>query len=86
MLAEVLLALFLGGLVYYLVQRSKTQVLKTEDGWWGAGAPPDGEEDISIRPFKVTTSDQELEVNQLFIYLPLQRSGLAESQQSSLSY
>lgn len=63
MLAEVLLALFIGGLVYYLVQRSKTQVLKTEDGWWGAGAPPDGEEDISIRPFEVTTSDQELEVN-----------------------
>lgn len=63
MFAEVLLALFIGGLVYYLLQRSKTQVLKTEDGWWGAGAPPGGEEDISIRPFKVTTSDQELEVN-----------------------
>lgn len=61
MFAEVLLALFIGGLVYYLLQRSKTQVLKTEDGWWGAGAPPGGEEDISIRPFKVTTSDQELE-------------------------
>lgn len=62
MFAEVLLALFIGGLFFYLVQRSKTQVLKTEDGWWGAGAPPDGEEDISIQPFKVTTSDQELEV------------------------
>lgn len=79
MFAEVLLTLFVGGLVFYLVQRSKTQVLKTEDGWWGAGAPPDGEEDISIRPFKVTTSDQELEVNQLFIYLSLQSGGLAGS-------
>uniref|UniRef100_G3NJG8 Epoxide hydrolase n=1 Tax=Gasterosteus aculeatus aculeatus TaxID=481459 RepID=G3NJG8_GASAC len=39
----------------------RTPVLKTEDGWWGAGAPPDGVEDISIRPFKVTTSDEELE-------------------------
>lgn len=78
MFAEVLLALFIGGLVFYLVQRSKTQVLKTEDGWWGAGVPPDGEEDISIRPFKVTTSDQELEVNQLSIYLSLQYGGVTE--------
>lgn len=61
MLIEVLLALFVGGLVYYLVQRDKTQVLKTEDGWWGAGARPNEEEDTSIRPFKVTTSDEELE-------------------------
>ncbi|KAL6096235.1 ephx1 [Pungitius sinensis] len=61
MFTEVLVALVIGGLIFFLVQKSRTQVLKTEDGWWGAGAPPDGVEDISIRPFKVTTSDEELE-------------------------
>ncbi|XP_059212301.1 epoxide hydrolase 1 [Centropristis striata] len=61
MFTEVLVALVIGGLIYFLVQRSRTQVLKTKDGWWGAGAPPDGGEDITIRPFKVTTSDEELE-------------------------
>lgn len=62
MFTEVLVALAIGGLIFFLVQKSRTPVLKTEDGWWGAGAPPDGVEDISIRPFKVTTSDEELEV------------------------
>lgn len=62
MFTEVLVALVVGGLIYFLVQRSRTQVLKTKDGWWGAGMPPDGVEDISIRPFKVATSDEELEV------------------------
>lgn len=62
MFTEVLLALVIGGLIFFLVQRSRTQVLKTEDGWWGAGAPPDGEGDVSISPFKVATSDEELEV------------------------
>lgn len=62
MFIEVLLALVIGGLVYFLVQKSRSQVLKTDDGWWGVGAPPHAEEDINIRPFKVTTSDEELEV------------------------
>ncbi|KAM8832211.1 epoxide hydrolase 1 isoform 3-T5 [Spinachia spinachia] len=62
MFTEVLVALVIGGLIFFLVQKSQTQVLKTEDGWWGGGvAPTDGLEDISIRPFKVTTSDEELE-------------------------
>ncbi|XP_070843765.1 epoxide hydrolase 1 isoform X7 [Chaetodon trifascialis] len=61
MFTEVLVALVIGGLIFFLVQRSRSQVLKTEDGWWGAGAPPDGGEDITVRPFKVTTSDEELE-------------------------
>lgn len=61
MLAELLLAVLMGGLIFYLVQRSRTQVLKTEDGWWGGGAPPEGGEDVSIRPFKITTSDEEIE-------------------------
>ncbi|XP_062323675.1 epoxide hydrolase 1 [Osmerus eperlanus] len=61
MLTEVVLALVVGGVIYFLVQRSRKQVLKTEDGWWGAGAPPGGEEDQSIRPFTVQTSDGEIE-------------------------
>lgn len=62
MLTEVLVALLVGGLLYFLVQRSRTQVLRTEDGWWGAGAPPDGGEDVTICPFTVSTSAEELEV------------------------
>lgn len=61
MFTEVLLALVIGGLIYFLVQRSKNQVLTTEDGWWGSGAPCDAGEDDTIRSFRVTTSDQELE-------------------------
>ncbi|KAM9798097.1 epoxide hydrolase 1 [Neosynchiropus ocellatus] len=61
MIVEVLVALLVGGLILYLVQKNKKQILKTEDGWWGAGAPPDGEEDTSIRPFSVSTSREELE-------------------------
>lgn len=62
MFIEVLLALVIGGLVYFLVPKSRSQVLKTDDGWWGVGAPPHGGENITIHPFKVTTSDEELEV------------------------
>ncbi|XP_071334619.1 epoxide hydrolase 1 isoform X1 [Trachinotus anak] len=61
MFTEVLLGLVIGGLIFFLVQRSRKQVLKVEDGWWGAGSPPDGEEDDTIRPFKITTSDEELQ-------------------------
>lgn len=61
MFTEVLLALVIGGLIFFLVQRNKNQILKTEDGWWGAGAVPDAPEDTTIHPFKVTTSDDELE-------------------------
>ncbi|XP_026175141.1 epoxide hydrolase 1 [Mastacembelus armatus] len=61
MFTEVLVGLVIGGLIFFLAQRSKKQVLKTEDGWWGIGIPPDGEEDATIRPFKVTTSEEELE-------------------------
>ncbi|KAM9355798.1 epoxide hydrolase 1 [Pholidichthys leucotaenia] len=61
MLIEVLVALVIGGVIFFLVQRSRIQLLKTEDGWWGRGAPPAAEEDITIHHFKVTTSDEELE-------------------------
>uniref|UniRef100_A0A7N6A0Z8 Epoxide hydrolase n=1 Tax=Anabas testudineus TaxID=64144 RepID=A0A7N6A0Z8_ANATE len=61
MFIEVLVGLLIGGLIFFLIQKRKTQHLETEDGWWGVGAPPDGEEDVTIRPFKVSTSDEELE-------------------------
>lgn len=62
MLAELLVAVVTGGLILFLVQKSRSQVLKAEDGWWGPGARPDAEEDDSLRPFEVRTSDEELEV------------------------
>ncbi|XP_013884585.1 epoxide hydrolase 1 [Austrofundulus limnaeus] len=61
MLVVLLVAVLLGGLIIFLVQKNRNQVLRTEDGWWGAGAPPDAQEDVTIRPFKVTTSEEELE-------------------------
>lgn len=63
MFTLVLVGLVVGGLVYFLVQGRKKRVLTVEDGWWGAGAPPDGAEDITIKPFTITTSDEELEVS-----------------------
>lgn len=62
MLLEVLIALLLGVVIFLLVFRRRSHVLKTEDGWWGVGPIPDGERDATIHPFKVTTSDAELEV------------------------
>lgn len=62
MFTEVLLALVVGGVIYFLVQRSKRHQLKSEDGWWGEGTPPDREEDVSIRPYTVRTDKEELEV------------------------
>ncbi|CAJ1077601.1 epoxide hydrolase 1 [Xyrichtys novacula] len=61
MFTEVLVAVVIGGVIFFLFQRSKRQVLKTEDGWWGAGAPPEDGEDVTIRPFKITTCDEEME-------------------------
>lgn len=62
MIIEVLVALVLGVVVYALLPRTKKEVLQTGDGWWGAGDPPETAEDDAIRPFKVETSDEELEV------------------------
>ncbi|KAM6992683.1 epoxide hydrolase 1 [Tautogolabrus adspersus] len=61
MFTEVLVAVVIGGVIFFLVQRSRKQVLKTEDGWWGPGAPSEGGEDVTIKPFKITTSDEEIE-------------------------
>ncbi|KAM6915592.1 epoxide hydrolase 1 [Xenentodon cancila] len=61
MLTELLVAVVIGGLIFILVPRNRNQVLKKEDGWWGPGTNSDGEEDVTIRPFKISTSDEELE-------------------------
>ncbi|KAM6964936.1 epoxide hydrolase 1 [Aplochiton taeniatus] len=61
MILELVVATVIGGVIFMLVQRIRKQVLKTEDGWYGAGEPPTGEEDTSIRPFTVQTSDEEIE-------------------------
>ncbi|KAJ8397679.1 hypothetical protein AAFF_G00436780 [Aldrovandia affinis] len=61
MIAEVLVALVLGAVIYVLLLKSRREVLKTEDGWWGMGVPPETEEDDSIHPFKVETSSEEIE-------------------------
>ena len=62
MFIELMVAVVIGGLILFFIQRSKNQVLKTVDGWWGTGAPSDAKENVKIRPFKVTISDEELEV------------------------
>lgn len=65
MFTVVLVALVIGGLIICLVQKNRNQVLKTREGWWGAGSPSEVQEDVTIQPFKVTTSDEELQVRVL---------------------
>lgn len=61
MVTEVLIALLVGGIIFFLAQRSKSQVLRTEDGWWGNTPRPEQGEDTTVRPFKINTSDEELQ-------------------------
>ncbi|XP_036309341.1 epoxide hydrolase 1 [Pipistrellus kuhlii] len=57
---EILLASVLGLAVYWFASRDKEETLPLGDGWWGPGARPTAPEDESIRPFKVETSDEEI--------------------------
>ncbi|XP_066237325.1 epoxide hydrolase 1 [Saccopteryx leptura] len=57
---EILLALVLGFVIYWFVSQDKEETLPLEDGWWGSGARPTSEEDESICPFKVETSEEEI--------------------------
>lgn len=72
---EILLASVLGFVIYWFVSRDKEETLPLEDGWWGPGARPTGVEDESIRPFKVETSDEEINVRPLFPGRAGQRGG-----------
>ncbi|XP_030893744.1 epoxide hydrolase 1 isoform X2 [Leptonychotes weddellii] len=58
---EILLTSVLGFVIYWFVSRDKEETLPLEDGWWGPGARPAAAEDESIRPFKVETSEEEIE-------------------------
>lgn len=60
MLLEVALALLLGAVAYLLLFRTKEEILPVGDGWWGEGQRPESGEDETIRPFKVETSEEEL--------------------------
>lgn len=54
---------FGGMLVYWMRSRQKIKTIEIGDGWWGSGERPlKGKEDESIRPFKIETSDKEIEV------------------------
>ncbi|XP_037678805.1 epoxide hydrolase 1 [Choloepus didactylus] len=57
---EVLLASVLAFVIYRFMSRDKEETLTLEDGWWGPGTKPTAREDESIRPFKVETSDEEI--------------------------
>lgn len=57
---EILLASVLGLAIYWFASRDKEETLPLGDGWWGPGARPTAPEDESIRPFKVETSDEEI--------------------------
>lgn len=61
MLFEVLVALVVGAVIFHVVNKLRgPEVLKTEDGWWGVGDRP-AQEDTTIHPFQLSTSDAELE-------------------------
>ncbi|XP_003410982.1 epoxide hydrolase 1 [Loxodonta africana] len=57
---EILLASVLGFVIYWFVSRDEEETLPLEYGWWGPGTRPTTEEDASIRPFRVETSDEEI--------------------------
>ncbi|KAM4694678.1 epoxide hydrolase 1 [Discoglossus pictus] len=63
MFLEIALALVAGALIYQFLFKRKNETLPMGDGWWGAGQRPDSE-DEDVRPFKIETSDEEL--NDLF--------------------
>lgn len=63
MYIELAMALGLGAVVALVFLKSRKNVLKAQDGWWGVGTCPQGPEDDSIRPFKVETPPEEIEVS-----------------------
>nr|AFK11286.1 epoxide hydrolase 1-like protein [Callorhinchus milii] len=60
MLLELVLTVAAASLIYLLVFRREKQTLPMGDGWWGPGQRPDSEEDESVCPFRVETSEEEL--------------------------
>ncbi|KAM4771826.1 epoxide hydrolase 1 isoform 1-T2 [Rhinophrynus dorsalis] len=64
MIFELVVALLIGAFIYQFFFRKKEETLPMGDGWWGPGHRPDNEDDVEIRPFKIETSEEEL--NDLF--------------------
>lgn len=62
MLLEILWAVALGAVIYLFLTKKKEEMLPMGDGWWGRGQKPDSEEDATIHPFKVETSEAEINV------------------------
>nr|XP_056708794.1 epoxide hydrolase 1 [Euleptes europaea] len=60
MLLEILLALVVGTVIYLFLTKKKEETLPIGDGWWGKGKKPDSEEDATVHPFKVETSESEI--------------------------
>ncbi|XP_026536849.1 epoxide hydrolase 1-like [Notechis scutatus] len=49
-------------LIYWLLTRRRMKTLEIGDGWWGLGEKPSrSQEDETIRPFQVKTSDKEIQ-------------------------
>ncbi|KFU87477.1 Epoxide hydrolase 1, partial [Chaetura pelagica] len=47
-------------IIYFLLSKKKEETLPFKEGWWGKGQKPDTEEDTTIRPFKVETTEEDL--------------------------
>lgn len=62
MLLEVVLVLGTV-IIYFLLTKKKEETLHFKDGWWGKGQKPVFEENTTIWPFKVETTEEELSVS-----------------------
>lgn len=63
MYLELALAVIFGAVVLLVLLKNKRTCLETEDGWWGVGTPLESPEDDRIRPFRVETTQEEIEVS-----------------------
>ncbi|XP_060115441.1 epoxide hydrolase 1 [Heteronotia binoei] len=60
MLLEILSALAVGMVIYLFLTKKKEETLPMGNGWWGKGKKSDSEEDAAVHPFKVETSESEI--------------------------
>ncbi|XP_029448936.1 epoxide hydrolase 1 [Rhinatrema bivittatum] len=79
MLLEVALAVLLGAVLYMFLSQAKEETLPIGDGWWGEGQRLDSKEDETVRPFKVETSEEEINdlyrrIDETRFPLPLEKS------------
>lgn len=63
MYLELALAVVLGAVAFLVFLKNRQKCLETEDGWWGVGAPLESPEDDRIHPFRVETTQEEIEVS-----------------------